>query len=201
MNQEKRNNIVRKAMELAKNILGNDFSHGFPHVLRVYRIAYSIVDNEKLDIDNFILDTSIYLHDIGRVVGEPHAYYSKLLAQAFLEEEGVDEISKRLIINAIEYHSFSYSKKNMVKPLSIEAKVLSDADKLDALGIVGFIRVFHYGWIHRRTLEYNIDHFYKKIFKLKDLMHFEYSRRKAIELEKKTRRALEELLEELNYTK
>jgi uncharacterized protein len=59
----------------------------------------------------------------------------------------------------------------------VEAMVLSDADKLDALGAIGIARVFHTGALIGRGFEDSLEHFKAKILRLKDLMYFNYSRR------------------------
>lgn len=177
--------------------MGNDFGHGYPHVVRVRRLSWDIVRNIGVEVDSLLLDTSILLHDIGRVIGEPHAYYSALIARALLQEHGLDRDFIEKVVNAILYHSFSYAKKHGVKAMTVEAKILSDADKLDALGMVGFLRVFHYGWVQGRSIEDSIKHFYEKIFKLPNLMHFDYTREKARELVNTTKWALEKLLLEI----
>ncbi len=179
--------LLEEIKSISKNILGDNFSHGFPHVIRVRRWAWLIVREERLDIDPFVLDAAVYLHDVGRVLGEPHAYYSMLFAKAFLLEHGVPVDKVELVCNAILYHSFSYASRNKVEPLSEEAKVLSDADKLDALGVIGFLRVFEYSWMHNRSIEETLDHFRVKILRLGDLMHYNYSRRVAGELTNRVR--------------
>ncbi|WP_440058921.1 HD domain-containing protein [Thermogladius sp. 4427co] len=189
--------VLEKARRLAREALGDGFDHGYPHVLRVRKWAWEIVREERLVVDSLVLDLAVYLHDIGRVIGEPHAYYSALFAKSFLESQGVgrDVIDK--VVNAIEYHSYSYAKTKKVEPVAVEAMVLSDADKLDALGIVGFLRVFSYNWRKGSSLEEVVEHFYEKIFNLKNMMHFTYSRAKAGELTERARAALVYFIEEL----
>ena len=193
--------IIEDLESLVKEVLGRDFSHGYPHVERVWRIAYDIVEHTGLEVDSCLLDISILLHDIGRVIGEPHAYYSALFARAYLEEQGVDRDFIDKVVNAILYHSYSYARKHDIKPLTEEAKILSDADKLDALGVVGFLRVFHYSWEYGRDLEQTLNHFHEKIFNLHKLMHYEYTRRKAIELTRITRELVERLINEIELAK
>ncbi|QOJ79818.1 HD domain-containing protein [Infirmifilum lucidum] len=176
--------------------MGDDFVHGYPHVERVMRLGEEIA-SEVGNVDMNLLRLAVYLHDIGRRIGEPHAYYSARLAGGILSEWGVGEDVVKLVVNAIEYHSFSYARSRGVKPLSVEAMVLSDADKLDALGIVGFLRVMAYGFENGRSVEESLRHFDEKIFKLKDLLHFDASRRLAEELEARTRTAVSWLAEEL----
>ncbi len=193
------NTIIDEIKRLVGRLMGNGFAHGYLHVARVRRYAWLIVDNEGLDVDEMVLELAVLLHDIGRRIGEPHAYYSALLARSMLAEKSVPPDKIERIVNAILYHSFSYARKNNIEPLGDEAKVLSDADKLDALGVVGLIRVFLFGAEHNRSFEESIRHFHEKIFWLKDLMHYQYSRRLAEELTVRTRRTLEMLLEETGY--
>ncbi|ADI31787.1 HD domain-containing protein [Staphylothermus hellenicus] len=192
--------ILPILQNLSKQVMGDDFSHGYPHILRVKKWAQRIIEEEKLrgEIDDFVLETSILLHDIGRVVGEPHAYYSAIFAEGILRWYGVDQLAINKIKNTILYHSYSYSRKNNIKPETIEAYILSDADKLDALGIIGFLRVFHYTWQHKRSLKDTLNHFYEKILNLKELMHFKYSRKKAEELTNRILQLLDMLTNELD---
>lgn len=192
--------ILPILQNLSKQIMGDDFSHGYPHILRVRKWAQRIVEEEELGnkIDGFILEASILLHDIGRVIGEPHAYYSAIFTEGILRWYGVDQLTINKIKNAILYHSYSYSRKNNIKPEIVEAYILSDADKLDALGIIGFLRVFHYSWQNNRSLKDTLNHFYEKILNLKKLMYFEYSRKKAEELTDRILQLLDMLSNELD---
>ena len=171
--------------EFARKLLGEEFSHGYPHVERVKRIAYDIVEHVDVYIDRYLLTISVLLHDVGRIIGEPHAYYSALISRSYLADLGFNESFIDKVVNAILYHSYSYSRSYNIKPFSEEAKVLSDADKLDALGIIGFIRVFVYNAEKGSNLETIIRHFQEKILKLPSLMHYEYTRKKAEELRKR----------------
>lgn len=177
--------------------MGWGFSHGYPHVERVLRYA-RLIAGEIANVDDFLLELSVYLHDVGRALGEPHAYYSALVAKAFLEEFKVSPDLLELVVNAIEYHSFSYAKLKKVEAKSAEAKILSDADKLDALGVVGFLRAFHYGWERGRSLEETVSHFNEKLFRLKELLHYECSRRIAKKLEQRMQVILAWLKEEVS---
>jgi len=187
-------NFVEDLISIAERVLGNRFDHGYPHVVRVWKLAYRIVERENVDVDYCVLDASVLLHDIGRAVGEPHAYFSALLAKSLLLKRGFSGKQIDCAVNAILYHSFSYAKRHGIKPVCEEAKVLSDADKLDALGVNGFIRVFLYD--PERSLNSALKHFEEKIMKLPDYMHYEYSRKLALELRNRTAKMLEWLLEE-----
>ncbi len=171
--------VLGRVAEFASRIMGSDFSHGFPHVLRVRRLAWNIVRAEGLVVDGFVLDASIYLHDTGRLLGEPHAVYSAYIARGLLGSYGVDDGIINRVVNAILYHSYSYSRRNRVEPMGDEAKVLSDADKLDALGVIGVLRMYDYSMRHRRPISGIFKHFEEKIRRLPELMHYGYSRRLA----------------------
>lgn len=192
--------IVEKSRELSKKIMGSDFAHGYPHVERVLAYAKEIAGSLP-GVNLPLLQVSVYLHDVGRRIGEPHAYYSARFAEAILREWGLDENSISIVVNAIEYHSFSYARSRGIKPAGTEAMVLSDADKLDALGIVGFLRVFQFGFENGRSVYESLKHFDEKIFELKKLLHFEVSKRIADKLEYRTRVAVEWLREELSGEK
>lgn len=172
------------------------FDHGWQHVERVLGWALYLARCENLSIGEDLVRISVFLHDVGRIVGDPHAYYSSLIAEELLEELNYSTDKIGAVINAISSHSYSYSRRLSPPPRSALARILSDADKLDALGVVGFLRVFIYGDKHGRSLEESVEHFYEKIFKLPSLLQLECSRRIAAWLVARTWAALTMLLEE-----
>lgn len=187
--------LLSEAERLARHLLGQGFAHGYPHVERVRRYAWEIVEAESLRVDRLVLELAVTLHDAGRPLGEPHARLSARLAESFLRDRLDGERLAR-VVNAILYHSYSYARRARVEPLGPEALVLSDADKLDALGATGFLRVFLHGCEAGRGFEESLAHFDEKIFRLPGLMHYQYSRRLARELARRTRLLLEQLLVE-----
>ncbi|MEM4436074.1 MAG: HD domain-containing protein [Thermosphaera sp.] len=184
--------------QLSRSLLGGDFDHGFPHVERVLNWAKRISFHEDLEVNWELLKTIVILHDLGRMVGEPHAYYSGLIAEELLGEMEAPPSFKRRVVNAILFHSFSYRRREKVNPESTEALVVSDADKLDALGVVGFLRVFLFSFKHGRSLEETLRHFEEKIFNLDSELFFNYSRTLAEELAARTKKLVGDLLSELS---
>lgn len=161
--------IIVKIETLAKNTLGNEPVHGYPHVERVLRLAFRIAEKYKNEIDLQILKLSILLHDIGRTEEKEerhHAILSAEIAKHILSKYNLSKNIIDKVVEAILSHSFSLK----YKPKSLESKILSDADKLDALGAVGVFRVFMESAYHKRTLEEALNHFYEKLLKLKDMM-------------------------------
>jgi len=76
------------------------------------------------------------------------------------------------ILHSIKAHSYS----NNITPKTIEAKSLSDADKLDAIGAIGLYRTIGYTPRNNGNLDNVIEHIEKKILNLKDQLYFEESR-------------------------
>lgn len=178
----------------ARRIMGDDPAHGWPHVLRVARWARRLVELEGLEPRWKILYAAILLHDVGRSLGGPgvhhavaSAEYAGRLLPRLMEPREVEEV-----VHAILAHSYSLG----VRAESVEAMILSDADKLDALGAVGIARVFHTGCQLGRSFEDSLHHFDEKILGLPQLMYFESSRRLAGELVVRVEKFLEWWAEE-----
>ncbi len=178
--------------------MDTSFDHGLPHVDRVKSYAHLIVRGEGISVNEELLLAGIYLHDTGRILGEPHAQYSALIARSLLLELGYPDDFIEKVVNMILYHSYSYAWSHGVKPLTVEAKVLSDADKLDALGVTGFARVIAYSARMNRGIEETINHIYTKLYNLKPLLHYETSRRLADELTEALRYTTNRLIDELS---
>jgi uncharacterized protein len=162
----------------------DSLAHGRDHVLRVVEsckeIADDIIADEGRKVDRDVLLAAAYLHDIGRLndmmplaravppASEPHASRSVAFAREILRGIGAFPAAKvPAVEQAILAHSFSLGEH----PATIEGKILSDADKLDALGAQGIIRTVAYSVEQRRSLQDTLDHFNEKILKLKDSLY------------------------------
>jgi len=128
--------------EVQKYFKDTKGSHDWSHVERVYNFALKIGKKEKADLE--ILKLSAILHDIGRkhqdeVNGKiDHSEKGVELARKILEKYNFKEEKIEKIIHCIETNRFRGNKK----PESKEAKILFDADKLDAIGATGIGRAF-----------------------------------------------------------
>jgi len=168
----------KEVVEEARRLLGDDPAHGWPHVLRVAGIAEEIISIGGLEPDLRVLSTAIALHDVGRALGgDHHARVSATYARRLLQRLGWP---RRLIVE-IEHAILAHSYSLGVEARTLEAKILSDADKLDALGAVGIARVVHTGCQMGRGFEDSLAHIYKKILRLPELLYLEASRRLAQE--------------------
>lgn len=116
----------------------NDASHDFEHVLRVLRIAERIGAAEGADMT--ILRTAVLLHDVAReeerLGGICHAAAGAKRARAVLA--GHPEELVGAVEEAIATHRF----RAEAVPRTLEAQVLYDADKLDAIGAIGIARAY-----------------------------------------------------------
>ncbi|NOX45018.1 MAG: HD domain-containing protein [Caldiserica bacterium] len=165
-------------------------AHDRGHVERVTRLARYIATREGADVG--VVTAAAELHDLAR--GEPdHARKSAERARKILRARGRPEEFIEQVVHCIEAHSFSKG----VEPRTLEAKVLSDADKLDAMGAIGVARAFLYSGEIGRSLEETLRHFEEKLLALRDSLHTETARELARErhrfLEEFYRRLREEL--------
>lgn len=170
---------------LVKSILGSDEAHGWPHVERVARLAYWIASRLG-GVDGLVLGAAVLYHDVGRpledILGLHHAVISARIARARLEALGWDPGRVRVVENAILSHSYSLARTLGVKPESLEAMVLSDADKLDALGAIGVARVILTGASMGRGLCGDLEHLKSKISRLPGMLYTEPARELAEKL-------------------
>jgi len=176
--------MLETILKFARENSESDDIHGFPHVKRVYNLCLKI--GKKLDADIKILKIAALLHDIGRnkeaenTLKRNHAEISAELANNFLAP--FDLIKKEIenIIHCIRAHSFS----NEIEPKTLEAKILSDADKLDALGAIGLYRTIGFTVKNRGGVDQVIDHLKTKIMKLRNQMYLDVSKKIANERER-----------------
>ena len=171
---------------LKHEYLGEATGHDWYHLDRVRKQALRIAREEQVSC-TYIIELASLLHDVPD--------------EKFVEEvEGkkkLDHILSRLSLTESEksqlksiIYSISYKGGHEAELTSIEAKIVRDADRLDALGAIGIARTFAYGGRKGRSIynpdveertnmsieEYrngdssSIHHFYEKLLKLKDLM-------------------------------
>ena len=147
---------------------GNAGGHDAAHTLRVYRNALRIAEKEPgCDVETAAL--AALLHD-----ADDHKLFAtenNANARAFLAENGATEGEIERICAVINAVSFSKNRGRV--PDTLEAKVVQDADRLDAIGAIGIARTFAYGGEHGRSLDESVQHFYDKLLLLKDLMNTE----------------------------
>lgn len=119
----------------------NDSAHDIEHVYRVLKYAIDIARHEGQNVNIELLSIACLLHDIGRAeqYADPsidHAVFGADKAYNWLVSNGFTQNIASEVKNCISTHRF----RSDSPPCSIEAKILFDADKLDACGVVGIAR-------------------------------------------------------------
>ncbi len=111
-------------------------AHDREHIYRVLGNCIKIAENE-IGVDYDILITAALLHDIGRNgKKKKHNEIGAEMAEEFLKSVAFPPDKIKIVCDAIRTHNNeSYGKQT-----TLEAKILYDADKLDAIGIMGISR-------------------------------------------------------------
>lgn len=115
--------------------------HGIDHIWRVVALAEQIAKAEGADLE--IVRAAAYLHDAadheqeGSVSRKDHHLVAAQLAGGILRRAGWDEARIAAVQHCIRAHRFRNSQE---APQTLEAKVVFDANKLDAIGAVGVVR-------------------------------------------------------------
>jgi uncharacterized protein len=125
-------------------------AHDITHVMRVYNLCLELAKYEQ-NVDLDILRTAALLHDIARTkedkdvragfLDADHALLGAERSAEILRELGYSEEKIERVKHCIASHRF----RGENPPRTIEAKILSDADKLDVLGATGIARSFTIG--------------------------------------------------------
>ena len=189
-----------------------DGSHDVSHLHRVWSNVCAIRDKEGGD--HQVLLAATLLHDCVSVEkNSPFRSSASRLAAAkateLLAEMGWDEERTQGVAHAIESHSYSAD----ITPTSLEAKILQDADRLDALGMVGVARLFYVSGrmgshlydpadpqAQQRDLDdkrFAVDHFTTKIFTLAQGFQTATGRHMAQVRHARAERFLREFMEEI----
>lgn len=205
--------IIEKTLFYVKEYFEKESSgHDYFHTLRVYKMAKNIAAEEKANMNVVLL--AALLHDVDDFKLSPTTSKNKDNARNFLKNNGVLDCDIELICKIIDEVSFKGTDSKI--PDTLEGKIVQDADRLDAIGAIGIARAFAYGGNHNRVMhdpdikpslnmnevEYRshisttINHFYEKLFTLKDLMNTKTAIKLAISREKYMKEYIQEFLDE-----
>ena len=131
--------LIEKTRAFVAEVLeGEPSTHDMSHIDRVENMCIRIHRTEGGDLQ--ALRLASLLHDVGIVreheQGGNHAEYSAEIAYDFLSENGADTDLIEHVVSCIRTHRFSRG----MEAETIEAQILQDSDRLDALGAVGIFR-------------------------------------------------------------
>ncbi len=173
----------------------NSGAHTFDHTMRVNTLSMQIGDGLPVSIR--VLQAAALLHDVGRPreseTGLSHSILSGEMSKPLLQELTYTESEIEQILDAIRTHRFSEG----IEPNSLEGRILSDADKLDAMGAVGVYRAIAQGATKGREMSGFLKHADEKLLKLKDLMYTEPGKHLATKRHEVLQKFVDALREEL----
>jgi uncharacterized protein len=170
--------------------------HDWWHIYRVWQNALAICQHEKADV--FTVELAALLHDLDDWKLNPSADGTPVRAAAWLHQMKVDPAVSEHVCQIIAHLSYKGAGvENKINTL--EGLVVQDADRLDAIGAVGIGRAFAYGGhagrplynpdeppqMHQSFEQYKnshsatINHFYEKLFLLKERMNTPTAKRIA----------------------
>lgn len=180
--------VVKAAEEMVKKKLMNEQTgHDWYHIERVTKNAIDIGQREGGNL--FVIRLAALLHDLAddKVVQSEAEGLEEI--ETWLNAQKVSKTDIDHILRIIQ--TISFKGGNFQKLETLEAKIVQDADRLDAIGAIGIARCFVYAGstgsaIYNPNIdirdnmsveEYRhgessaINHFYEKLLKLKDLMN------------------------------
>lgn len=186
--------LARLREHLASEPFSRDAAHDLGHMLRVAQLAHGLAQKEGADVETCV--AAGLLHDlVYRPKNHPESPRTAQMAADLVprwcrETKGL-ETKADAIAAAVASHSWSGGGT----PSSLEAAVVQDADRLEALGAIGIARVFATGasfgaglwhpedpWGTGREMDdkaWSLDHFERKLLKLATGMKTAAGRRLA----------------------
>ncbi len=200
--------VVNCTENYIKNTFENEGSgHDWWHIHRVRNLALKIAKSEGGN--HFIIQMAALLHDIDdwKINGDMHTTNAK----SWLKVMKLNEPDIKKILDIIEQVSFKGAGVETIAT-TIEAMIVQDADRLDAVGAIGIARTFAYGGNKGRQI-YNpgikpelhtdfesykkstaptINHFYEKLLLLRNRLNTQT----AIEIAEKRHIFMEQFLEQ-----
>lgn len=209
---------ILEAEKYVKHILGNESTgHDFYHCDRVRKLAIKIAEGEGIQ-NTTIIQLAALLHDIPdeKVSGTEEAGWKRL--EDWFSSQNIDHETTEKIKEIISQISFKGGQN--APPTSIEAKIVQDADRLEAIGAIGIARAFAYGGKKQQPIydpaievreamtldEYrngkssSIHHFYEKLLKLYSLFNTKTGKKMALQRHQFMENFLEQFYKEWDAT-
>lgn len=166
---------------------GDSTGHDMHHVWRVFRLTQQFAD--ELDADQTVVGCAALTHDLHRVLGDgtgcdPAETLDTVTE--ILDTAGIDGDRIDAVCHCVAVHDELAFRNENPQPETLEAKILRDADNLDAIGAVGIARTFAFGGAHGSPMwdpdgeTYSqLYHFEDKLLRLRDELHTEPAREVA----------------------
>lgn len=207
-----RDPVLRELLDEVRRRMDVDPAHDLAHLLRVARWTARLSDG---DVEWRLAVAAALLHD---VVNIPKFSPDRPLASVRSAEVARETLSRlgfaadevEAAAGAIRDHSYTRG----AVPESVLGRALQDADRLDALGVIGTFRCMAMGvrlglelvdsadpWAEARALDdrrFAVDHFFTKLLRLPESFQTEAAREEAGRRAEVMRGLLAELGRELD---
>lgn len=204
---------VDKVIMSVKELFNGEASgHDYWHSIRVYHNACRIALNETCKWEVVALASLLHDADDSKLFQtENYQNARNIMTFCNIAQELQEDVVR--VISTV-----SFKGKDTVTPLTIEGKIVQDADRLDAIGAVGIARAFAFGGNRGRRIyepgekprmdlsekDYKtykgttVNHFYEKLFLLKDLMNTDTAKKIAEKRDAFMRQFMDEFYNEWN---
>ncbi|WP_342361191.1 HD domain-containing protein [Terrarubrum flagellatum] len=206
--------LEERLEEFVRTRAGIDPAHDVLHTKRVVENAKRIGRQEG-DFNLRVVLAACWLHDVmipekDSEIRASSSVHSAAVAAELLQGEGLLDVEE---IEQVHHAIAAHSPFSGTAPETIEAKIVQDADRLDALGAVGIARCFVVGGrfgaalyneseiiAEKRELDdkrYILDHFYSRLFRIEDAFLTMSGRREAAERAEYMRQFIARLTQEV----
>ena len=210
--------MIDEVRKQVYELLNKDNSgHGNDHIDRVLDLSLRFAQKE--DADKEIVSLIALLHDVDdyKLFGRENAE-NLTNATRIMNEANVQDNIQIQVLTSIKSIGYSNLLKG-IRPVTVEGKIVSDADMCDALGVNGILRVYKYSMKNgkpffdrnifpiedmtaeqytKKCADSSVCHIFEKILKLKDLMMTDSGKEEAQERHKIIVDMLYHLFEEEN---
>ncbi len=163
--------MIETIVDDVRLLMSKDKSgHGFEHIERVLHLARKLAEKENVDIE--VVELAALLHDCDdyKLVGEDKAK-ELLNTKRIMENNQVSLETQEKVLKIIRSMGYSKSLQG-IRPTSLEGKIVSDADMLDAIGACGIVRCMQFAI--ERCNQYNAPVFEKDVWPKPDMSVVEY---------------------------
>ena len=181
--------VDRVAAHIKAKFLAESSGHDWHHINRVWQLTRQIAAQEGANRE--IAELGALVHDIAD--WKFHAGDDSIgprEAEALLRREGAADAVIAAVVDIVA--TISYKGAGVSTAMqTLEGQCVQDADRLDAIGAIGIARCFAYGGhagrllhdpdeapvMHQSAAAYkaskgaSLNHFYEKLFLLKDRMN------------------------------
>jgi len=201
--------IIAKTIDFVRSKSeGESSGHDWWHIYRVHKLAVYLAKKEKADL--FVIELASLLHDLDdwKFNNPDSCQAVDWMQQCNLDKDTIEKVMD--VIAKVSYKGAGEANKAD----TIEAQVVQDADRLDAIGAIGIARAFAYGGYKNREIfqpgitpelhgnfdayqknqSHTINHFYEKLLLLKDRLNTSAARKLA----EKRHQVLEDFLTEFH---